>query len=179
MNKNIRIIIINIIVVLLFIVLLANNFFNDIFKNNNECSNDYDTEVSSFTTSSGLYTGNYNEDELNEDSLEVYYSLYLYENGRYVYEINNDNKISGHIGNYNINNNKLILNHLFDIKNDSITSNTDITELIINKGSNVFVVKEDNYTINLINVDSKDKSINNYKNGGNNSFNYYFEKAMR
>lgn len=78
-------------------------------KCNNKSSNAYQ-----YSDIKGLYhytTNTFTDESGNE--VAITYNLYLYENGTFNYQTNNNIK-TGIIGNYIIENNKIILNYLFE-----------------------------------------------------------------
>jgi len=127
---------------------------------------------------SELYDYVYEVDKDNDTEFEIstLYALYLYPDGKYVYNISNNLNgafISGHIGNYKVDKNKLTLSHLFVINKDkTIKKDTSKNELTINEG-HILTYKENNREINLM-INGTNESIKQYKENGKYSFNTYF-----
>ena len=122
---------------------------------------------------SGLYDYIYeiNKDSDEESESSTYYGLYIYDNGRYSYHISGNEFVSGHIGNYIVDENKLILLHLFSVNGKSIKKDTSTTVMTINEGQ-ILTFEDNNRSIKLMMNNSKE-TVKEYLDNGKYSFNNY------
>ena len=146
-NKGVITVLSTIIVILLVLVaLLATGriSFEEKTTNNTQTSEKTDNEeTSTIVNANNSYVGKYQyKDETAVDSEgnsnPLTFTLNLYDNGIFKYQLNDKYAPVGVIGNYTINNNELILNFLFNTGSSSdINVTQGIKKLTIDSNYNI------------------------------------------
>ncbi len=129
----------------------------------------------------GLYI--FNSDPVHSEEADsdvtIAYQLYLYEDGTFNYSLTQP--YGGHIGNYTVKNNSIVLNYMFDTSSDTSLEHSSKTKVLtisengslIDSENEVSIVKSSKITLNkasneeekafLNNHDSVNKMLTDYK----------------
>ena len=123
--------------------------------NNDSVNNNSNSKVNSISDIAGSYKAEFNNLKTDNDSYSISVALNLYNNGIFTYIIN-QHVPTGILGNYVIDNNKIILTNWFNTGSDvSLWITKGSKELILNSDSSI----TDNNIKNKNLIDNKISSI--------------------